>query len=298
MRHTTRFTPRRWLNRLIGTIALLPSLHPYSMWVKLHNLRHHRWTNLYPNDDVWTPYDKATYEALPWHSRAMYRFYRTRCGPLLYYLIEFWWKKFTWPTKKHYDGTVKFQYVIDALVVWAFVASYLTLLVWGAGAGWFGGVVRPWWSPVLFGAVAPFLIWNVYSSVVIFLHHTHPRTVWYNDEEEWRQVSKADTSVHAVFPDIVRYIFHFIMEHSAHHLRPAVPLYHLTEAQACLEEKEDLNIIVYRWSPARHSDICRRCKLYDFQAKRWMDFQGNYTSKPPRRRNASPASAKAAAAST
>ena len=113
---------------------------------------------------------------------------------------------------------------------------------------------------------------------------THPKIVWYRDEAEWRQVSKANTAVHAVFPAWVQRTFHFIQEHTAHHLRPSIPIYHLAEAQACLEEKEDVDVVVYEWSAARHADIARRCKLYDFEAKRWMDFDGRYTSPPPSRK--------------
>jgi omega-6 fatty acid desaturase (delta-12 desaturase) len=273
-------TPHRWLNRIIGTICFFPSLHPYSLWVKLHNLRHHFYTNLLGKDDVWVPLDMAGYKALPWHSRMMYRFYRSSAGPLLYYLIEFWWKKFTWPTKKHYDGVIKTEYIVDTLIMWAFVVVYLGLLISNAHFGWIGGV-RPWWNPVLFAAVLPFLIWNVFSGMSIYLHHTHPKIIWYKDEEEWRRVSKANTAVHAVFPKIVQRTFHFIQEHSVHHLRPSVPIYHLAEAQKVLEEKEDVDVVVYEWTFARHGNIARRCKLYDFDAKRWMDFEGNYTSPPP-----------------
>ncbi|MCA9269026.1 MAG: fatty acid desaturase [Planctomycetales bacterium] len=274
-------TPHRGLNRVIGTIAFLPSMHPYSLWVKLHNIRHHMWTNLLGKDDVWVPLDMEGYKALPSYSRALYRFYRTPYGPLLYYLIEFWWKKFSWPTKKHFDGEVKRVYIVDTLITWAFAAAYVSFLVVGAGRGWFGGEVRPWWNSVLFGAVLPFLIWNVFSGLSIFLHHTHPKIIWYKDEAEWRRVSKANTSVHAVFPGVVQFMFHFIQEHSAHHLRPSVPLYHLKEAQECLEHKDDVDVVHYDWTFARHGNICRRCKLYDFDAKRWMDFSGEYTSPPP-----------------
>lgn len=281
-------TPHRWLNRLLGTIALLPSLHPYSLWVKLHNLRHHHWTNLSGKDDVWVPLDRAEYEALPRLSRAMYRFYRGPLGSLLYYLIEFWWKKFTWPTKKHYDGVVKTEYIVDSLIVWSFVGGYLTLLGYGAEWGWFGAP-KPWWNAILYGALLPFFIWNVYSGLSIYLHHTHPKVIWYKDEEEWKRVSKANTAVHAVFPPLVQRIFHFIQEHSVHHLRPSVPIYHLAEAQDCLEQKEDVDVVVYKWTLAQHVNIAKKCKLYDYEVKRWMDFQGNYTSPPAsKRRIASP----------
>jgi len=276
-------TPSRRLNRFVGTIAFLPSMHPYSLWVKLHNLRHHMWTNLRGKDDVWVPLSMEEYLALPTASRSLYRFYRGPYGPLLYYLVEFWWRKFAWPTRRHYDGVVRAEYVVDTIVTWLFAAGVVALLGFGAEAGWFGGP-RPWWNAVLFGAVLPFLVWNVYSGVSIYLHHTHPKIVWYRDEAEWRRVSKANTAVHAVFPKWVQRSFHFIQEHTAHHLRPSIPLYNLAEAQACLETKDDVDVVMYEWSLARHVDIARRCKLYDYDAKRWMDFDGHYTSPPPSRK--------------
>lgn len=284
-------TPHRWLNRVIGTIAFLPSMHPFSMWVTLHNLRHHFFTNLRGKDNAWVPLDMAAYKALSAHERALYQLYRSWAGPVLYYLIEIWGKHFIWPTKKNFGTQLKRAYYVDSLICWAFAAGYVTLLAVGAEQGWFGGV-RPWWNSVLFGAVLPFFIWNVYSGSSIYLHHTHPKIIWYEDEAEWRRVSKANTSVHAVFPKYIQWAFHFIQEHSAHHVRPSVPNYHLAEAQACLEEKEEIDIVHYDWTIARHVNISRRCKLYDYQAKRWTDFAGNYTSPPPsKKRVASPQSA-------
>ena len=35
------FTRLRWLNRVIGTLAFLPALHPYTRWEHHHNRVHH-----------------------------------------------------------------------------------------------------------------------------------------------------------------------------------------------------------------------------------------------------------------
>ena len=55
-------TPHRWLNGLIGRIAMLPSLHALSLWQLVHNQTHHRWTNLSPDDYVWTPLSRSEFE--------------------------------------------------------------------------------------------------------------------------------------------------------------------------------------------------------------------------------------------
>ena len=39
-------TPHRGLNKVIGRIAFLPSLTPYSLWDTGHNVVHHGYTNL------------------------------------------------------------------------------------------------------------------------------------------------------------------------------------------------------------------------------------------------------------
>lgn len=271
-------TPHRWLNNLLGRLTLLPSLHPCSLWVLAHNQTHHRWTNLSPHDYVWTPLSREQYRSLPLAKRLMYRLYRSWIGPLVYYFADIWIKRLIFPSRKDVRGHYKREYVLDLLLVAAFATAYLSFLVVGAGAGWFGQP-RPIWNPLCFGAVVPFVVWNTIMSFVIYLHHTHPNLTWYNNEQEWkRRASQSQSAVHVIFPGPVNLIFHWIMEHSAHHARPSIPLYNLKAAQHVLESHDDEDIIVFHWTPWAHLDVVRRCKLYDYDAKRWMDFRGNYTS--------------------
>lgn len=271
-------TPYRWLNNLIGRLSVLPALHPYSLWILVHNQTHHRWTNLSPKDYVWNPLTLEQYRELTPARRLLYRTYRSWAGIFIYYFIEFWIKRILFPSRKEVRGTYKTEYLLDIAFVLVCGTIYVTLLVTGAGEGWFNGP-RPVWDPLLFGAIVPFAVWNTIMSFVIYLHHTHPECTWYNEEEEWKRLaSQAHSAVHVIFPGPINWMFHWIMEHNAHHARPSIPLYHLKQAQATLEEHEKENIIVMHWTPLAHLDVVRRCKLYDYQAKRWQDFQGNYTS--------------------
>jgi omega-6 fatty acid desaturase (delta-12 desaturase) len=121
-------------------------------------------------------------------------------------------------------------------------------------------------------------------SIVIYLHHTHPELRWYNDEAYWtKRVAQADTAVHVIFPGPVNMIFHWIMEHNAHHARPGIPLYNLPQAQRFLERESAGKVIVFKWTLGGHLDIIRRCKLYDYERACWVDFQGNSTSSPAAR---------------
>lgn len=270
-------TPSTKLNYWLGTVALLPALHPFSFWVKVHNQIHHRWTNLSPKDYVWNPLSMEDYQALSRWERAKYRFYRGPLGPLLYYFVEFWWRRIFFPSNKENGPYTKGQR-FDTVVVVIGGAAYLAFLVAGAQLGWFGAG-KPWWNALLYGFVIPTAVWNVLMAFVIYLHHTHPGITWYDDEAEWaRDASQAESSVHVIFPGPINWVFHWIMEHNAHHVRPGIPLYHLPEAQKALEEHGDANIVVLKWGVGSHLDIVRRCKLYDYRARRWTDFQGNFTS--------------------
>lgn len=272
-------TDSRKLNYWLGTLAFLPSLHAFSFWVKVHNQIHHRWTNLSPTDYVWTPLSMEEFSALSAWERTKYRFHRSVFGPLTYYLFEFWWRRIFFPSHKEVGKYTREQR-IDTLIVAAFAISYTTFLGLGAAYGWFGAE-KPWWNAPLYGFLVPFLTWNTLMSFVIYLHHTHPELTWYNDLEEWqRDATQLESSVHVIFPGPINRFFHWIMEHSAHHVRPAIPLYHLPEAQRILEERAEGQIIVSHWTPWNHLSVVRRCKLYDYDAHRWTDYAGEYTSEP------------------
>jgi omega-6 fatty acid desaturase (delta-12 desaturase) len=274
-------TASRRLNSLLGHLTLLPAFHPYSLWVLIHNLTHHRWANLSPKDYVWTPLSRDEYAALsPW-GRWTYRVFRGPLGQFVYYFCDFWLRRMIFPTKKALRGRYKLEYVLDWLLVVAAMIGWTALLVVGAQRGWFGGSPRPVWNALLFGLVLPQAVWNTLMSTVIYLHHTHPELRWYNDEDYWEKyVSQADTSVHVIFPGPVNMIFHWIMEHNAHHARPGIPLYNLPAAQRFLEHQSQSRVIVFRWTPWSHLDVIRRCKLYDYDRGCWTDFAGRDTSTP------------------
>jgi acyl-lipid omega-6 desaturase (Delta-12 desaturase) len=114
--------------------------------------------------------------------------------------------------------------------------------------------------------------------VVIYLHHTHPAVVWRtaSDDLSWLEAQIPNT-VHVIFPGPVNFVFHWIMEHTAHHLRPGIPMYNLTKAQSILEERHE-EIIVHRWTLRSHLDTLRRCKLFDIERATWTDYDGNSSS--------------------
>lgn len=267
-------TPHRWLNGMLGRLAFLPSLHPFSLWQLGHNQTHHRWTNLSTKDYVWTPLSMAQFQALSPRRRMVYRFHRSLLGPLTYYLTEIWWPKMVCPSSQVVNGDYKREYIFDLVLVYSFLAAYTitlaslaTQLAPSRGLGAF--------DVFLFGVLIPFAVWNVLMGFVVYLHHTHPHIRWYDNQADWRSCSaQYSSAVHVIFPRPVNFVFHRIMEHNAHHERPSIPLYQLKAAQENLHE----DIYVLEWNPFSHLAIVKACKLYDFEQARWLDFSGNYTS--------------------
>jgi omega-6 fatty acid desaturase (delta-12 desaturase) len=123
-------------------------------------------------------------------------------------------------------------------------------------------------------SIVRFLLFSVAMSAVVYLHHTHPRVVWTGAV---RADAPPAASVHVVFPRPLNWMLHRIMEHTAHHARPGIPLYELARAQALLETREP-DVIVQPWSLAFHLDTLRRCKLFDLRRKCWVGFDDAVTS--------------------
>lgn len=262
-------TPSRRLNRVLGRIAFAPSLTPYSLWEVGHNVVHHGYTNLKGVDFVWAPLSAAEYAALPPLRRALERAYRSGWGVGLYYLIEIWWRRMFFPNR-HNMPTRRAVFLWDNLLVSAIGLGWIVGLLWLAQASG-----RSSWLTLAMGFVIPFLFWNAMIGFVVYVHHTHEQVRWYDDKVEWAAALPfVSTTVHLVFALNIGAWMHHIMEHTAHHVSMSVPLYRLRQAQRVLEERLPGAIIVQRFSWRWYFRTARRCKLYDFAARRWTDFAG------------------------
>src|SRR5437867_10803423 len=167
------YTSRRGLNAVIGRIAFLPTLTPFSSWELSHNLTHHVYTNLKPLDYVWRPLSKSEYDALPPWRRKLERIYRHPLGLALYYPLEIWWKRLLFPTRR-YVQPVKAIYVIDS----ALCAAGFLLAV--------GFIARLGTLAVLLAMIWPFAVWSWLMSWALLVQHSHPDVPWFDDEREWR----------------------------------------------------------------------------------------------------------------
>ena len=268
-------TPHRWLNGLLGRIALLPSLHPFSLWQLGHNQTHHRWTNLATHDYVWKPRSLDEYEALSWLGKSIYRFHRSLLGPFTYYFFDIWLTRMVFPSRSVVHGKYKPVYIRDLILVWTFAVAYISFLVVGGRNGLFQPTPSVG-NALSYGLLLPFAIWNFLMAFVVYLHHTNPAIRWFRTMEEWRLENRQSLStVHVIFPGPINFVFHRIMEHNAHHERPSIPMYNLNAAQTALKDGH----VEMKWSLSSHLEIVNACKLYDFEQGCWVDFSGNQTSK-------------------
>ncbi len=266
-------TPHRRLNRWLGRIVFLPSLTPYSLWEVGHNVVHHGYTNLRGFDFVWQPRSLREFESLSPARRLLERAYRSGWAPWLYYLVEIWWTRMLFPNRRAMP-TRRGVFVRDGLLVCAYAALWIGGLVVAARAT---GQSTAWLLAV--GFALPFLCWNGLIGFVVYVHHTHPGVAWHQDKAAWNAAQPfVSTTVHLTFRSAFGSVLHHIMEHTAHHVDMSIPLYRLKAAQALLERKLAGHIVVQPFSWRWYVATARRCKLYDFEAGRWLDFSGRPTT--------------------
>lgn len=266
-------TPHRGLNKVIGRIAFLPSLTPYSLWDTGHNVVHHGYTNLKGVDFVWTPVTAAEFAAMGTARRWLERVYRSGWAPGLYYMIEIWWKREFFPNAAHMP-TRRAIFVKDSALVSAFALAWMGAVAAAAAAS--GQSVG---MHLLLGVAVPFFFWNSMIGFVVYVHHTHVRVSWHDNKAAWMRAAPfVSTTVHLTFRFQIGALMHHIMEHTAHHVDMSIPLYRLKQAQAKLEQMLPERIIVQAFSWKWYFETARACKMYDFTRECWVNFQGQQTS--------------------
>ena len=267
--HQSLFRNRR-ANRWIGRLVFLPSLTPYSLWEVGHNLGHHVYTNLRGMDYVWTPMTKREFDALPAARRLAERFYRSGYGYGAYYLVELWWRKLFFASRREIP-TSRPAFVGDSLLALAFGIVWVSALIAAALQTHQSVTIL-----LLTGFVAPFLLWNWIMGAVIYFHHTHPLLAWYEDIDLWEAARDTGcNTVHVQFPGKLGRVLNNIMEHPAHHLDVRIPLYNLEAAHRALSEPSQ---VAQMFSFRLIRDCVSHCKLYDYEARHWTDFAGRPTS--------------------
>ena len=114
----------------------------------------HSYTNLRGVDFVWQPLSLAEYQGLPWHRRLFESVYRSGWAPWLYDLVEIWWQRMLFPSRRQMP-TRRTVFTADGLLATAFACGWIASLNAIAAAMDRSAV----WL-VCLGFVLPFLVWN------------------------------------------------------------------------------------------------------------------------------------------
>jgi omega-6 fatty acid desaturase (delta-12 desaturase) len=172
-------------------------------------------------------------------------------------------------------GKYKTDYLRDSVYVLAFLIAQIALVTWYCRDEQLSGTLQA----LFLSIVLPFFTFSFLISAVIYLHHTNPVILWFKDIEKWKAFDgRSNCTVHVTFPGPINFIFHNIMEHTAHHARPSIPMYELVRAEKHLQEQGLTN--EFKWSLQNHLHVARTCKLFDFDKKCWTDFKGRPTTVP------------------
>lgn len=261
-------------NKVIAVVSFTAILFNYRLWVYEHHVLHHGRTNTKDNNFL-SPLTLAEYRALSPLRRALYRSYhsQTGLGILLYYLLE------RWPSVHFYPGAwlpQKFRasaWGYTALLT-GYIAALLSLLVLVPSAQGHSVV-----ATVICGFVLPYTIWFTTFAMTAFLQHTNPQLRWYRNVASMASPAES-TAVHVGIPHWMNHITHYVLEHSVHHVSAMIPHYHLKKAQAALADLVEPNIITMPFTVGNMRDVLRRCRLYDYDAHAWYDFDGQVTAIP------------------
>jgi len=106
----------------------------------------------------------------------------------------------------------------------------------------------------------------------VHLHHIAPDIRWWSRREwnKFRGQVEGTTVLRAPF--WMDFFLHRIFFHVAHHVDMRIPYYHLPDACADIEAAYPKSVVIRKLHLGDFLRNSRQCKLYDFDAGRWFDY--------------------------
>jgi acyl-lipid omega-6 desaturase (Delta-12 desaturase) len=264
--HGALFKSRR-MNSTVAHLSFLPSWHVYEGWVLGHNRVHHPYTVRQGYDFVWHPTTPEQFAALGWWRKAVHRAEWSWAGAGSYYIHQVWWKKMmVGPNPARWVKAIR----RDRWIVTAFIAGMLALFtVVGMVIG--DSVTGILWLDAR-TVLLPFLGFGWFIGSMVHVHHISPEIRWWK-KADWNKFKAQiqGTTVLRV-PKGFNFFFHWIMVHVPHHVDMRVPMYHLEEAAVAIEAAFPGSVIDKRLRFRDFVANSRACKLYDFDAGRWLTY--------------------------
>ena len=125
-------------------------------------------------------------------------------------------------------------------------------------------------SGMILGSVVPFLLFNYFIGLIVFLQHTHPKIPFFYNKAGWSHHTaaiKCSTIIHC--SKLSTLLLHNILLHTTHHLDTRIPFYHLRKANQGLCEHHTEDIVQYNFSWKKVCKIFFDCQLYDYSTHTW-----------------------------
>jgi omega-6 fatty acid desaturase (delta-12 desaturase) len=150
------------------------------------------------------------------------------------------------------------------MITLLFALSFSTVAwVWG------GGIVG-----VIAAVVVPFIVFNYFIALFVYLHHTHPDVPFFDHRPEWSNtIGQVYCAVTWRCSRVSELLIHNIMIHVPHHVDPRIPFYRLKRAYRELQKDYGQYMHEYRFRFSTVRMIFARCKLYDYETKTWYSFR-------------------------
>lgn len=254
-------------NRILAQICMAPSLHVESAWDLGHNRLHHGYTTRQGFDFVWHPTTPQDWSAMGGIARLQHRIEWSFLGSGQYYFRTVWWQKM-W---RHNGQTKNRQQIIrDKFTLGsAIVLAVAALAVVGALQG---GIVGALWLPTKL-VIAPFLVFAHIIGAIVYVHHVDPSIKWWTKKEWTQYKGQMESTTVLEVPRIVNWLWlHNIMVHVPHHVDVRIPFHQLPTAARAIEEHFPHTVRRSKLSLRRYLAAARACKLYDFDASRWLPY--------------------------
>jgi omega-6 fatty acid desaturase (delta-12 desaturase) len=264
--HMALFESRR-MNRFVARWCMAPGMHAEAAWDLGHNRVHHGYTTRQGFDFVWHPVTPAEYRELSLYGRLRHRLEWSCVGAGAYFLRSVWWDKM-W--RFNAEGKRRGEIIRDkaVLTVLAVVAIGGTAVGGALTGGWLTAI----WLPFkLF--VVPFLIFVNVVGWAVYVHHVAPDIRWW-ERKQWSQFrGQMESTTILRLPRLVNRLWmHNIMVHIPHHVDARIPFHKLPEAARAIAASFPETVRSARYSVRTYIRNTRVCKLYDFEAGRWLPY--------------------------
>ncbi len=260
------------LNRALGRLLFVPSLHIHESWVLGHNRIHHGHTLKQGMDFVWHPLTPEQYLELSPTQKLAHRIEWSALGAGVYYLRRVWWAKMVtldppakWADRIRADR--RFLHVaVGIIVVGLGVVGALT--VEGGVATVVAGIA---WL-VFKVLIVPFLLFSWIIGWTVYVHHIAPDMHWLT-RSEWTKVGgQLDGTTVLRMPPGSNLIFHWIFVHMPHHVDMRIPCYELEAAADAIIAAYPDRVVERRFRWRDYLAATRGCKVYDFDNGSWMPY--------------------------